>query len=357
MSYIHDRNWGCRISDEHTFRGLRSLVMENDLLRVTTLLDKGADIYEFQHKRSGVDFMWRSPNPLRDPRTFVPTSARDGGNFMDYYHGGWQEIFPSGGVATTLNGAQIGQHGEVSLIPWNCRIIEDSPDVVSAKLWTRSCRVPFLIERTMTLRKDSAALFFDERIVNEGGEELQFMWGHHPAIGGPFLDETCRIDAPATSVANQAGPSENSRLSPGAAFNSWPIVNDVDGNNFDLSKIPPRGAGTAEMCYLTGLTDGWFAVTSGRLKTGFAMRWDKDVFPVVWLWEVFGGGKGYPWHGATYNIALEPWTSWPGGLHNAAANGTVPTLGPGRELKTSLLAVAYDGLERVKRVLPTGEVE
>lgn len=355
MTYTHDRNWGCRISDEHAFRGLRTLVLENDELRISVLLDKGADIYEFQYKPRGVDFMWRSPNPLRDPRTFVPTGPREGGSFADYYHGGWQEIFPTGGMQTDFRGAKLGQHGEVSLIPWNCRIIEDSPEQVAALLWTRTCRTPFLIERVMRLKTGVAALFMEERIVNEGGEELPYMWGHHPAIGGPFLDETCRIDAPARRVVVQS-PDECGRLEAGAKFDSFPIVKDRDGKDYDLSAIPPRGAGTAEMCYLTDLEAGWFAVTSGRLKTGFAMSWDREAFPVIWLWEVFGGLKGYPWYGNTYNIALEPWTSWPGGLHNAEKNGTVPTLGAGCEAKTALTAVAYEGLERVKDVRMDGAV-
>lgn len=358
MNNTNDRNWGCRISDEHIFRGLRMLVLENDKLRISVLLDKGADIYEFQYKPRGVDFMWRSPNPLRDPRTFVPSGPRDGGAFADYYHGGWQEIFPTGGMQTDYMGTRMGQHGEVSLIPWNCRIIEDGPDQVAALLWTRTCRSPFLVERVMRLKADSSALFIEERIVNEGGEELPYMWGHHPAIGGPFLDETCRIDAPAKKVVVQSPLiDECSRLEAGAVFESFPIVKDRDGKDFDLSKIPSRNSGTAEMCYLTNLAAGWCAVTSRRLKTGFALSWDKDVFPVIWLWEVFGGLKGYPWYGNTYNIAMEPWTSWPGGLHNAEKNGMVPRIGAGCELRTTLTASAYEGLERVTDVLPDGTVK
>lgn len=55
-SLTRDRNFGCRINDEMTFRGLRLIIMENDLLRIGILLDKGTSIYEFLYKPQDVDF-------------------------------------------------------------------------------------------------------------------------------------------------------------------------------------------------------------------------------------------------------------------------------------------------------------
>lgn len=358
MIYTHDRNWGCRISDEHIFRGNRMLVMENELLRISILIDKGTDIWEFLYKPKDIDFMWRAPTALRDPRTYIPGSPRANGNFQDVYFGGWQEIFPNGGVALTYKGIELGQHGEVSIIPWSCRIEKDTPDEVSAKMWARTCRTPFYIEKTLTLRAGTAALFFDERIVNEGEIEMDYMWGHHPAFGHPFLDSSCRIDVPATKVeVHSPLTSGTNRLEPGAIFYRFPLIKDKDGNDFDLSAVPPQDAKTAEMCYLLGLYKGWYALTNTNRKVGFAMQWDKDVFPAVWLWEVFGGDFGYPWYGRTYNLALEPWTSWPGGMENALARGTTKKLGPGESLETKLVAAAYEGISKVTSVNADGKVE
>ena len=357
MNNSPDRNWGCRISDEHTFRGLRTLILENELLRVTVLLDKGADIYEFLYKPLDIDFMWRAPNPLRDPRAFVPTGPRPDGFFMDFYHGGWQEIFPTGGTATQYHGVDIGQHGEVSTIPWNCRITVDEADVVEAKMWTHTYRTPFRIRRTMRLESGKAALFMDEKITNTGGEDLEYMWGHHPAVGAPFLDESCRIHVPATRVeVHPESVGDCARLVPGASFDAFPMVTDKDGNELDLSRIPAPESKTCDMCYLLGLEQGWYAITSENRGAGFGMAWDKEVFPVVWLWEVFGGSFGFPWYGATYNLAMEPWTSHPGGLHNARERGTVPVLAAGQSFETSLCAVAFDGITSVQSISATGAV-
>ena len=65
--YQLERNHGCRVSDAWTFRGLKTAVIENELLRVVVLIDKGADIYQFVHKPSDTDFLWRSPWGVRDP--------------------------------------------------------------------------------------------------------------------------------------------------------------------------------------------------------------------------------------------------------------------------------------------------
>ncbi|MFA6449101.1 MAG: aldose 1-epimerase [bacterium] len=358
MNYNYDRNWGCRISDEHTIRGLRTLVMENELLRISVLLDKGTDIYEFLYKPHDVDFMWRGPQQLRDPRMFASTVSRASGNFQDYYHGGWQEVFPNGGAHLKYKGAELGQHGEVSIIPWECRIETDREDEVAARMWTRTYRTPFYIEKTLRLKAGVAALFIEERIVNEGCEDMDYMWGHHPTFGHPFLDSSCRIDIPATRVEVQSPLfCENSMLPPGAAFDRWPIVKDRDGNDFDLSAVPPPEAKTSEMCYLLGLDDGWYGLTNANRKIGFGMRWDKEIFPVVWLWEVFRGNFGYPWYGRTYNLALEPWSSHPGGMANALERKTTRRLGPGESLETSLLACAYDGLSQVSKINADGSVE
>ncbi|MGL4647841.1 MAG: hypothetical protein ACRC1H_00430, partial [Caldilineaceae bacterium] len=107
------RHFGCRILDDLSYKGLRTLFLENDLLRIGILLDKGADLFTFLHKPTDTDFLWRSPLGLRDPRRATPTSALSSGAFLDTYHGGWQECLPGGGPYAA-QGAEIGLHGEVT---------------------------------------------------------------------------------------------------------------------------------------------------------------------------------------------------------------------------------------------------
>ncbi|MFN5677839.1 MAG: hypothetical protein ACK48C_11905, partial [Roseiflexaceae bacterium] len=55
---------GCRISDEWMLRGMRTAVLENELIRVTVLLDRGAEIVELRHKPTDIDPLLRLPVPI-----------------------------------------------------------------------------------------------------------------------------------------------------------------------------------------------------------------------------------------------------------------------------------------------------
>ena len=46
----------------------------------------------------------------------------------------------------------------------------------------------------MRVEAGAPALLLREQITNEGGEPIDYMWGHHPSYGPPFLSDACRID-------------------------------------------------------------------------------------------------------------------------------------------------------------------
>ena len=158
--YQIERNYGCRISDAWTFRGLRTAILENEVLRIVILIDKGADVYEFVHKPTDVDFMYRDPHGVRDPRTFTPTTGDNVGTWMDFYEGGWQTVFPGGGFPSEYKGADMGLHAEANMVPWDAMIVEDTPERVAIKCWVRTARTPLL------LREDAGV---ERRIPGAGG--------------------------------------------------------------------------------------------------------------------------------------------------------------------------------------------
>ena len=351
-----DRTWGCRLETDVILRGWRAAILENELLRVTVLLDKGSDIHEFLYKPRDVDFMWRTPTGLRRPPV-VPTTRADGG-FLEHYQGGWQEILPSGGPPCTFQGSVFGQHDETPQLAWEGEVVEDEPEAVALRCRVQTIRSPFLVEKTLRLEQGRAVLFIEERLTNVGAEPWPYMWGHHPAVGEPFLDESCRIDCAAqTVIVHEPAITPTPRLPAGRRF-SWPHGEDTGGRAVDFSAIPPRSLGATDLAYLTDLRAGWYALTNTRQKLGFGMAWDPAVFPHIWYWQAFGGNTGSPWFSATYNLALEPWTSIPGmGLATAVEHGTAARLGPGESRTTKLLAVAYEGCDQVSDIaLATGAV-
>lgn len=354
QTFHHNRNYGCRIT-ELILEGHRCVVLENEKLRVTVIADKGTDIYEFLYKPRDIDFMWRTWVGLREKSHFVPTNSRSAGAHMDYYEGGWQELFPNCGGFSTHQGADLGQHGEVMLLPWRYVITRDEPDEIEVRFEVRTVRTPFHLVKTISLRGGDAVIRIRERVVNEGGQEVNFTWGHHPALGWPFIDESCRVDLPDCRIRAIADFSPGTSRLKAEQLTDWPLALGREGETVDLSHIPGSDAGASDMVFLEGITDGWYAVTNTRLKVGFALRYPADVFKQLWYWQVYRGGRDYPWWGATYNIALEPCASLPV-LSHAAARGEALTLGAGESREIELVALAFEGSGRITGVSSEGTV-
>jgi hypothetical protein len=354
MDYSSGRNHGCRLL-QHTHRALTHLVMENELLRVTVLADKGADIMEFLHKPSDTDFMWRERGGLREPAKVIATSPGSLGANLDWYEGGWHECLPGGGPAIIL-GASEGLHGEAALLPWSWTVDEDSPDRLRVTLWCRLLRLPLLVRKTLSLRSGDPVLRIEERIINESPVEIPFLWGQHPTFGAPFLSEYCRIDMPATSFRAQPGFTAPRMLVEAGSRGSWPRTAGADGAEIDLSRPSPQGSGHAGLLCLE-VEEGWYAITNTRSKVGFGLSWDASVFPYLYYWHVYNGVPDYPWFGTAYVAGLEPWTSFPMNHDAALAAGTALRLPARAELRTELAAVAYSGRESVGRITPEGQVE
>lgn len=360
MTYMPERNYGCRLITDGTLKGMRTVVMENKKLRITILVDKGSDIWEFLYKPLDIDFMWRSPLLLRDIRHFIPTSSTSYGAFFDYFEGGWQEILPSTGRSPEgdYKGAEFGLHGETTTLPWNFRIVEDSPEKVSIDFWVRLYRTPFYIEKRLSLMGDKPILIIEEKLVNEGYEEMFFSWGHHPTLGGAFLNENCTIDVSGGTVHVLGGlPLEHQRFETGTQF-QWPFGKGKNGELIDLKRLPPGDDRSADMLYLSDLESGWVSITDQKRCVGFGLVWPLEVFRYLWIWQVCGGAFGYPFYGRTYNIALEPMSSKPGsGLLDAIRDQSALKLGAGESMTANLKAVVYEGQGQVKQIEQNGTIQ
>jgi hypothetical protein len=352
-----ERHWGCRVHDQFVWQGYRAVLLQNEALQLLILTDKGAEIVQLLYKPLDVDCLWRGPNGLRPPGAFVPTRDAPNSGFFDRWSGGWFEVVPNGGPACEYKGAPLGFFGETINIPWQHKVLVNEPEQVTVRFWVNTYRTPFLVEKTLTLKTGEPALFIEERLTNQGRETADFVWGHHPVVGAPFLDETCRISAPDCEVEvfhAEDGPDHRMGLHQAAA---WPIIQDRNGRPLDLRVVPGPESGTMDNCYLKHLAAGWVAVHSQRLNLGFGLAWDVDVFRYAWIWQAFGGGVGYPWYGRTYCLGLEPWTSYPCvGLADAIANGTARQLEAGESLEAWLTAVLFRDCPEVQSITREGRV-
>lgn len=340
--YQHERNYKCRIR-EFIYKGLRTVTLENELIKVSILADKGTDIYEFIYKPKDVDFLWHSFNGIRNPSGFVPTRDMPDGSFLDFYEGGWQELFPNIGNACTYKGALLGEHGEVCLPPWEYRIEQDLPQVISVKFWIRTARSPYYLEKVYTIKEGDTTLYIDEKVINEGTSEMEFMWGHHPAFGPVFLDETCIIEFPqgVKAKTSKEDLGQYAPLPSSMEFN-WPNISDESGRLWDMSKVPPLDSKLFFEYEVYNLSEGWYRIKNTSLGVGFQMNWDKDQFPYLWVWAPYGGAEDYPWYGRNFNLAIEPWTAVPGNLTEVIEAGKGVKIQPGQAIYNSFQAKAIE---------------
>lgn len=349
----------CDIFEQMIERGNRAFRLESERVAIVILPDKGADIYALIDKTSGIDVLWKSPWGLRRPGN-VATAITSQVAWLEAYGGGWQEIFPSGGGPATHRGAELNFHGEASTIAWDCEpVIGEGGAWAELRCGVRLTRSPFRIARTMRIEADSAVLTLSERISNEGGEPAEYMWGHHPAFGAPFLSGACQIDTnAATIIADDAYDPPRSPMTMGQS-QSWPLV-ERDGVQTDLSRVAGPDEPRAALGYFADYAgeDAWYAITNRELGLGVGMVWRRSAFPHAWFWQEQHASPGYPWYQGVYVMAIEPGTSYPGqGITNVVAKtGTHRTLAPGESAIAELRAILFAGTSGVRGIDGQGNV-
>jgi galactose mutarotase-like enzyme len=349
----------CRVREATLERGYRAIVLENDLLAASVLPDKGADIYELIYKPKELDVLWKSPWGLRPLGAGFATAANSWVAWTEHYEGGWQEIFPNGGAACDYNGVELNFHGEASSMGWDAEIVQPNGDSTGARFSVRLARSPLKLERLMRIEAGKPILIFQERIINEGGEPIDYMWGHHPAYGAPFIDGSCRIDTNArTFRADDRSDAPGNPLTPGGRF-IWPIGQKA-GVEIDLSRIPGSDVERGAMAYL-GNFDGetaWYGITNTALGMGVGLVWRTATFPHAWLWQEMHSSPGFPWYKNVYVMAIEPFTTVPNqGLTTAIeTTGTHRTLAPGESAEAELRAVFYESGSGIARIDLDGTV-
>jgi Domain of unknown function (DUF4432) len=306
-------------------------------LGVTLLPAKGCDVLELVDRGSGVDVLLKTPwTPGRIP-VHAPSSFEA---WIEAYPGGWQLLLPNGGDATVEHGVEWGFHGEAALVAWRVEELEQTRAVCSAELVT----APLGVSRVVSL--DGPVLRIEEAVTNGADQAIEVMWGHHPALGAPFLEPGCTISAPAR-VFHTDDRAPGTGLAAGVV-SEWPHAALEAGGTVDLSVIPPADERRAVLGYLTDFEEGRYRVSNPRLGLELELRWPLELFPAAWFWQELRASAGYPWYRRLYTTALEPNSSWPGpGLGNVRAKGGSPLLLGAGETRTAIVEAE---LRRVRRV-------
>ena len=338
-NYQDERDFGARVSDSWQYRGLKTVILENKFIRIQIIADKGADNSSFIYKPTDTEIKFKTPWGIRNPSNNVPSTGDGASVWLDYYEGGWQTVIPHGGYPSTYYGADFGIHGDVNNIPWDTKIIEDTPELCKVEFTGRSMRSPFEIKRLISLKSDERFIESHLEVTNFGEEDLDIVWLEHIAVGGTFLSEECTLTIPdCTILSHPEDVDKSSKLKPRFS-GPRPFVEMKDGSLSDFRLIPGKSDRSLDMAYFTDLSDGWYVVTNNKINLSWGVEFPKELFKYIWYWRNNGGGYGYPWYGRSYNAGLEPCTSWGnGGVDHAKNNGSALPVHAGQTISANMKA-------------------
>jgi hypothetical protein len=282
--------------------GIPVEVLENTVLRVVVAPEVGGRVISLIHRASGREFLWR--NPRLSLERCAPGSAYD-----PNFYGGMDELIPCD-IPETLHGIDCPDHGEL----WTLALDADT----SGGALSLSGRLPlFGLEYRRAMSLDANRLICDYRIVNRSGAERHFLWKLHAALA---VEPGDRIVCPA--AAARAADPEWSRHTSAAPF-AWP-----DAGGLDMSVVPVPD-GSTEFLYLYDLASGHIGLEArdgARLDCDF----DLEVFPCCWYFASHGAMDG------AYTAVLEPCTTMPISVNEAAREGVCSRLQPGEALTTTV---------------------
>lgn len=314
---------------------LKTATLENGALKITVEPSRGGDIRSLFHKPTGTEFLW-------DRCEGRPTGAGEtgaGAEFLDQYAGGWHEMLPNFGPGR-LHGAEFGLCGEATLLEWDAELERADPEETCLCLDVRLRRLPLRLTKRLRLRGEEPTLLIEETLRNEGAQEIEFSWGHHPAVGPGFLSPDCEIETPGGRVRAVGPGGETAAIEPGTE-GRWPLIAGSGGSQLDLSRVRPYAPGWEEDLCLPDVRAGWVGVTDRRRRLGFGLAWEREAFPHLWIWQNFGGRFDYPWYGSSYCLGLEPLSSFPFDIEDVLRAGTQRSLAPDEALTTRLCATVY----------------
>jgi hypothetical protein len=317
-------------------QGWEALVLENGVLQVVVLPNKGADVVRLVDVESGLNLLFEAPGGLLPPGA----PPRDGSGDLEFlwnYEGGWQELFPNAGDPTFYAGQPVPFHGEVATLPWSWEVEREDDEELAVR-FVVDCRIaPLRLERVMRLARGSATLVLDEVATNLSRERpAQLVWGHHCVLGPPLVESGARLDVPAETIVTLPELWENTaRLEPGQR-SSWPHGRLRAGGTTDLRVVPGSEAASHDDVYLTDLAAGYAAVENPRLGLGFRLDFDPAVFRWVISWQPYGGAEAPPL-GGSYALGIEPWIS-SNPLGEAVEAGEAVKLAVGAALSTRVCA-------------------
>lgn len=315
--------------------GLEAVTLESDLLRAVIVPAVGGRVISLLHKPTGHEFLWRNP-------TIRLAQLPPGSEYDPNFYGGIDELLPND-LPETVAGVALPDHGElwtlplddhiefqattpiskvgISLIPFRItRSGEHESQITGAWLCMNGV-LPvsqFGYERWASVLPDRPELVSVYRITNLSNRRQPVLWKLHAALN---ITPGDIIICPA-KTARVVDPDYTrwKTLEPFA----WPHIDDARAD------VIPESDGTVDFLYLYDLEEGRIGWERPSANLRFEYRFDTRIFPFAWYFGSYGGFMGHT------TAILEPCTTMPISVNDAAESGTCLWLDPQEEVSTTI---------------------
>lgn len=323
------------VNSDWSYRGLRTIVLENRLLRVIILPEAGARIWQITYKPFDTNLLWNNPR-------IAPARLAANSRYDDVWSGGWDELFPNDEIAL-IEGEAYPDHGELWTGEWSAEPFSHG-DEAGVRLRYITPISAIEVEKTIRLRRGQGRIEFHHRFTNRGRTAFPFLWKLHPAMA---VSPQHRIDFPPMDVV--LDPAFPGTLGAASGPGHWPLIKTPAGD-VDLRRITPEDARQLYFFYGTQMKENWCALTNSATGLACGLQFDPDVFSCCWLFATYGGWRNY-------NVAvLEPCTGYPLNFEAMKAAGRHRSLAPCETLETDVRFLVQEGLRRVGSVDSSGNM-
>ena len=319
-----------------SLNGLRTVILENQFLRITILPELGARIYQIIYKPQDANLLWTNPR-------IQPARANFGSRYDDAWCGGWDELFPNCEVAA-VNGEVFPDHGEIWSTEWDFETTRNA-ESISARFHCSTRISGASIEKTITLQPNMRQFQVNYLLRNNLPTSMPMLWNLHVAMA---VSEHHRLEFPDMNV--HLDPSFLGSLVGAPTEFQWPTVK-IGKESVDLARVPPRVENRVHFCYGADLAGGWWGVSDYESGLAYGLTFDRAIFNSLWLFGSFGGWRNL-------NVAvIEPSTGYPSKLEEAIQAKTCYQLEPGQELTTSVQFTVAENISQIRAIASDGEMQ
>lgn len=269
------------------FKGEKGIQLENANIQIIVLPKFGGKIASIYHKNKKFEFAFQNKEKIyKKPKLYS--------DFSQFDAAGLDDAFP------TIDQCEVEYMGKKIIYPDHGEIWTSDFQVISieenkVKLRYVSRILPYEYIKTISLKNNKIKIEYS--IENHGDEKFPCIWAAHFLIN---CNEDMEIRLPkGTNYVRNV--QKSSRLGQINTIHTYPLTEDLQGNEYNLSKVLSESSNHTEKYYVNNkVNEGMCSIYFQNVNLEYILKYDKEVLPYLGFWVTEGGFRG------DYNCALEP---------------------------------------------------